>query len=137
MVVDAAGQKVSLLRGSSDAALALYHVERSKLFVLDRLASVKELDGARTANAIEHSRFPFASLPDDYDIGEWAALLPGPHRSVGRCAILERSTRSITNSREIGLHRQLGYESPADLVDKYPSSTGTGCLRILRTRSAS
>jgi len=77
MVVDAAGQKVSLLRGSSDAALALYHVERSKLFVLDRLASVKELDGARIANAIEHTRFPFASPPDDYDIGEWAALLRG------------------------------------------------------------
>jgi hypothetical protein len=87
MVVDAAGQKVSSPRGSSDAVLAPYHVERSKLFVLDRLASVKELDGARIANAIEHSCFPFASLPDDYDIGEWASLLPGPHRSVGRSAL--------------------------------------------------
>ena len=39
LVVDAAGRKVSLPRGSSDAALAPYHVERSKLFVLDRLRS--------------------------------------------------------------------------------------------------
>src|SRR6202142_371769 len=47
LVVDAAGRKVTLPRGSSDAALAPYHVERSKLFVLDRLAEIEELDGAR------------------------------------------------------------------------------------------
>jgi hypothetical protein len=35
-VVDGGGRKISLPRGSSDAALAPYHVERSKLFVLDR-----------------------------------------------------------------------------------------------------
>src|SRR5215471_11016958 len=46
-VVDGTGRKISLPRGSSDAALAPYHVERSKLFVLDRLASVEELDAAR------------------------------------------------------------------------------------------
>ena len=39
-------------RGSSDAALAPYHVERSMLFVLDRLASAEEVDAARIARAI-------------------------------------------------------------------------------------
>jgi hypothetical protein len=33
-----------LPRGSSDAALMLYHVDRSKLFVMDRLAKTKLLD---------------------------------------------------------------------------------------------
>jgi hypothetical protein len=33
-IVDGTGRKVSLPRGSSDAALGPYHVERSKLFVL-------------------------------------------------------------------------------------------------------
>src|SRR4029077_18771433 len=51
-VVDDIGRKVSLPRGSSDAALAPYHVERSRLFVLDRLASAEELDAARIARAI-------------------------------------------------------------------------------------
>jgi hypothetical protein len=37
-VVDGGGRKISLPRGSSDAALAPYHVERSKLFVLDQSA---------------------------------------------------------------------------------------------------
>src|SRR3979409_835790 len=44
-VVDGTGRKGSLPRGSSDAALAPYHVERSKLFVLDRVAAIEELDG--------------------------------------------------------------------------------------------
>src|SRR5207248_10066629 len=40
-IVDGTGRKVSLPRGSSDAALAPYHVERSMLFVLDRFATVR------------------------------------------------------------------------------------------------
>src|SRR5262245_7414480 len=35
-VVDANGRKIPLPRGSSDAALAPYHVERSQIFVRDR-----------------------------------------------------------------------------------------------------
>jgi hypothetical protein len=56
-VVDAAGHKVSLPRGCSDAALAPYHVDRSKLFVLERVAQIDELDGPRIARAIEFTRF--------------------------------------------------------------------------------
>ena len=57
-IVDAKGNKVTLPRGSSDAALMPYHVDRSKLFVLDRFGKVKSLDAARVANAIECTRFP-------------------------------------------------------------------------------
>ncbi|MGH6799645.1 MAG: metal-dependent phosphohydrolase, partial [Roseiarcus sp.] len=74
-VVDGAGHKVTLPRGCSDAALAAYHVERSKLFVLDRLASIEELDGPRIAGAIEHTRFPFPEAPDEPGVDEDAALL--------------------------------------------------------------
>src|SRR5271154_342112 len=73
-VIDAAGHKVTLPRGCSDAALAPYHVERSRLFALDRLASIDELDGTRIANAISHTRFPYSSSPDDHDVHEDAAL---------------------------------------------------------------
>src|SRR6476660_1507899 len=50
-IVDGTGRKGSSPRGSSDAALAPYHVERSMLFVLAGVASVEELDGARIARA--------------------------------------------------------------------------------------
>jgi uncharacterized membrane protein len=51
-VVDGTGRKISLPRRSSDAALAPYHVERSKLFVLDRVVSSSELDAARIARLL-------------------------------------------------------------------------------------
>src|ERR1700747_914642 len=38
-VIDASGRKAKLPRGSSDAALLPSHVERSKLFVMDRIAT--------------------------------------------------------------------------------------------------
>ena len=122
LVVDAADRKVTLPRGSSDAALAPYHVERSKLFVLDRLASIEELDGPRIASAIEHTRFPFSALPEDPGVDEWAALLRAADLvgQVGDPHYLRKANALYHEFEEIGLNRQLGYASPADLVDKYP-----------------
>ena len=123
-VVDGTGRKVSLPRGSSDAALAPYHVERSKLFVLDRIAAVEELDGARIARAIGFTRFPYSSLPDDEKEGidEEASLLRAADLigQLGDPHYLRKVNALYYEFEEIGLNRQLGYESPADLVDKYP-----------------
>lgn len=52
-IADVNGGTVRLPRGSSDAALAPYHVDRSKLFVLERLDSVEQVDADRVARAIE------------------------------------------------------------------------------------
>ncbi len=122
VVVDAASRKVALPSGSTDAALAPYHIERSKLFVLDRLASIDELDGARIAGAIEHTRFPYSSLPDDPDIDEWASLLRAADLvgQMGDPRYMRKANALYYEFEEIGLNRQLGYESPADLVDRYP-----------------
>jgi hypothetical protein len=123
-VVDGTGRKVSLPRGSSDAALAPYHVERSKLFVLDRIAAVEELDGARIARAIGFTRFPYSSLPDDKKEGidEEASLLRAADLigQLGDPHYLRKVNALYYEFEEIGMNRQLGYESPADLVDKYP-----------------
>src|SRR6266496_4141867 len=60
--------------GNSDA---LYHnVEHSMLFVLDRVAAVEELDGARIARAIGFTRFPYSpSTNEKEDVDEDGALL--------------------------------------------------------------
>ena len=47
-VVDASGRRVTLPRGASDAALAPYHVERSILFVKDRLGCSPFIEAAAT-----------------------------------------------------------------------------------------
>ena len=122
LVVDADGQKVTLPRGSSDAALAPYHVERSKLFVLERFAEVEEVDGQLIAGAIEHTRFPFSSVPEDHAIDEWGALLRAADLigQLGDPHYLRKTNALFYEFEEIGLNRQLGYELPADLVDKYP-----------------
>jgi hypothetical protein len=121
-VVDATGRKVSLPRGSSDAALAPYHVERSMLFVLDRIAGVEELDGARIARAIGFTRFPYSSSADEEDVDEEGALLRAADLigQLGDPNYLRKANALYSEFEEIGLNKQLGYDSPADIVDKYP-----------------
>ena len=121
-VVDDAGHKITLPRGCSDAALAPHHVEPSKVFVLDRLAAIEELDSARIAGAIEHTRFPYSSAPEDRDIDEDAALLRAADLigQLGDPGYLGKVNALYCEFEEIGLHRQLGNESPPDLADNYP-----------------
>ncbi len=69
-VADVSGRTVRLSRGASDAALAPYHVDRSKLFALERLDSTENL--------------------------------------------------LFYEFEEIGLNKTLGYETPADIVYKFP-----------------
>jgi hypothetical protein len=125
-VVDATGRKISLPRGSSDAALGPYHVERSQLFVLDRVAAVEELDSARIARAIGFTRFPYASPADEKEdeqgLDEEGSLLRAADLigQLGDPHYLRKANALYYEFEEIGLNRQLGYESPADIVDKYP-----------------
>jgi hypothetical protein len=118
-IVDESGRKISLPRGSSDAALAPYHVERSKLFVLDRLAAVEELDGTRIARAIECTRFPYG---DEKEVDEEGALLRAADLigQLGDPHYLRKANALYHEFDEIGLNKQYGYESPADLLEQYP-----------------
>src|SRR5262249_25281115 len=62
VLIDAAGHKVKLPRGASDAALLPRHVDRSKLYIMERIQGIAELDAVRIARAVEGSRFP-SSMP--------------------------------------------------------------------------
>jgi hypothetical protein len=120
-VTDTKGSKIELPRGSSDAALLPYHVDRSKLFVLDRFEKSKLLDAGRIARAIEYTRFPSSSEPDDLDNEEGllmrAADLIG---QLGDPHYLRKVNALYYEFEEVGMNRQLGYTSPADLTDLYP-----------------
>ena len=121
-VVDASGQSVTLARGSSDASLAPYHVERSKLFVRERLGASPIIDAERVARAIEFTRFPVCREPEDgLEVREGrlvqAADLIG---QLGDPLYLKKANALFYEFEEIGLNRQLGYASPADLVERYP-----------------
>jgi hypothetical protein len=121
-VVDGTGRRVSLPRGSSDAALAPYHVDRSKLFVMDRVATVEELDSVRIARAIGYTRFPYSRSIDEDELDEEGSLLRAADLigQLGDPHYLRKANALYYEFEEIGLNRQLGYESASDLVDKYP-----------------
>jgi hypothetical protein len=96
------------------------------LFVLDRFAAVEEVDSARIARAIEFTRFPYVSPTDEAEgeqgIDEFGSLLRAADLigQLGDPHYLRKANALYYEFEEIGLNRQLGYESPADIVDKYP-----------------
>lgn len=122
-VVDRAGNSVGLPRGASDAALTVHHVERSKIAVLERFEGHAHVDAARVAKIIELTRFP---VPDDDDHAE-TATEAGLMRAADLIGQLgdplypKKLNALFQEFREAGLDKVMGYESPADLAEAYPS----------------
>jgi hypothetical protein len=120
-VIAADGSKTKLPRGSSDAALLPYHVERSRLFVLDRLAGTHVLDADRVARAVAFTRFPASAEQDGREHEEGslvrAADLIG---QLGDPHYLRKANALYCEFEEAGMNKQLGYDSPTDIVDRYP-----------------
>jgi hypothetical protein len=119
-IVDANGCKAQLPRGSSDAALMAYHVDRSKLFVMDRIAPSEVLDAARIARALDFTRFP-AAIEADRQEDEEGLLLRAADLigQLGDPHYLRKVNALYYEFEEVGLNKQLGYASPADIIDLY------------------
>jgi hypothetical protein len=87
---------------------------------MDRLGKEKILDAVRIADAIEYTRFPLPGGPDgDSEEGYLvrAADLIG---QLGDPHYLRKANALYYEFEEVGMNRQLGYTSPADLTDQYP-----------------
>ena len=119
-VINAEGSKINLERGSSDAALMPYHVDRSKLYVMDRIGDSPLLDADRIVRAIECTRRSTRE-PDDYD-GEEGMLMRAADLigQLGDPHYLRKTSALYHEFEEAGINRQLGYASPADLTEQYP-----------------
>jgi hypothetical protein len=124
-VADVNGRTVKLPIGSSDAALAPYHVDRSKLFVIERFDTVEFVDADRIARAIEYTRFPYPSASNEVldDLYEEEGLLLRAADLIGQLGdpnYMRKSNALFYEFEEIGLNKTLGYKTPADVVYKYP-----------------
>jgi hypothetical protein len=118
-VVDAAGTKVALPRGSSDAALMSYHVDRSKLYIMERIEGMPQLDKQRIADAIEGTRFPpleGQQYSEEASIVRAADLIG----QLGDPNYIRKANALFCEFEEVGVNRQLGYNSPADIFERYP-----------------
>ncbi len=121
-VVDQSGRKVTLPRGASDAALMPYHVDRSKLFVYERLGNSPHVDPARIAEAIELTRFPpCLEGREGADLEARLVLASDLIGQLGDPLYPKKANALFAEFEENGQNRQFGYDTPADLVDKYPS----------------
>jgi hypothetical protein len=121
-VIDATGRKATLPRGSSDAAMLPFHVDRSKMFVMERVKGIEMLDRQRIARAVEGTRFPSNLPSEDEEYHEEAALLRAADLigQLGDPHYIRKANALYYEFEEAGLNRQLGYSSPADLVNLYP-----------------
>jgi hypothetical protein len=136
-VADVNGRTVQLPLGASDAALAPYHVDRSKLFVIERLDSVELLDAPRIARAIEYTRFPYApSASNGDDLNEEEGLLLRAADLIGQLGdpnYMRKSNALFYEFEETGLNKTLGYNTPADIVYKYPQFYWTNVAPQIQT----
>jgi hypothetical protein len=121
-VIDRSGQTVSTPRGASDAFLAPWHVERSKIAVQERFGDHPFVDSDRICGALELTRFP---VPEEGDYAE-TDTEPGLLRAadlIGQLAdpLYPRKLNALFHEfEEIGCNGRLGYATPADLADQYP-----------------
>jgi hypothetical protein len=121
-VIDADGRTVTLDRGASDAALTHFHVDRSKIFITERLGHSPTLDAQRVVRAVEFTRFPACQQPDIAAEDREGRLVQAADLigQLGDPLYLKKANALFYEFEEIGLNRQFGYTSPADLVERYP-----------------
>jgi hypothetical protein len=95
---------------------------RSKLFVIERLDAVEEIDAARIARAIEYTRFPYvdALKGEVDDLNEEEGLLLRAADLIGQLGdpnYMRKSNALFHEFEEIGLNKKLGCATPADSAD--------------------
>ena len=122
VVMNAAGDTITPPRGASDAFLAPYHVDRGIIYARERFAGSESIDEERIVRAIEFTRFPVPDAQKNEPIDSEPALVRAADL-IGQMAdpFYHRKINGLYHEFvEIGLARQLGYDSPMDLVEQYP-----------------
>jgi len=121
-VINEQGDTRPLPRGSSDAALAPYHIDRGKIFVRHRFREFAGIDTERIARGIELTRFPVPRDDDHMETGTEPGLVRAADL-IGQVAnpyYPSRLNALFQELEETGLAAKLGYHSPADLSERYP-----------------
>jgi len=121
-VANGQGDMIELPRGASDAALAPYHVDRSKICVRERFVFNPLIDPDRLARNIELTRFPVPD-DDDYAATDTEAAFVRAADLIGQLGdpLYPRKLNALFHEfQELGLNQKLGYATPADVADLYP-----------------
>lgn len=120
--------------GATDASLTVYHVDRSKRFVLENLACFHLLDVEAIQQMIEFTRFP---IPED-EFYRNTAGFPGLARSadlIGQLSdsrYLEKLPALFYEFEESGTNKALGYRHFGDLRNGYPKFFKTTVMPLIQ-----
>ncbi|MCW6038063.1 metal-dependent phosphohydrolase [Spirulina subsalsa FACHB-351] len=116
-------QMIELPTGASDAALAPYHVDRGKSFVMERFRGHKLIDAEILKENIELTRFPVPADEDHKNTENYPGLVRAADL-IGQLSdprYLQKIPALFYEFEEIGTNQFLGYQSPGDLRANYPS----------------
>lgn len=110
---------------ATDASLAPYHVNRSKLFVRERFGKVSltHIDVSAIEANIEHTRFPVPENGDYSGTSDYPGLVRAADL-IGQLAdlhYLRKIPALFAEFQETGTSEKLSCRSPAELRAAYPS----------------
>ncbi len=122
VVINAAGERITPPRGASDAFLAPYHIDRGMIYARERFAASDYIDEERIARAIEFTRFPVPADPRFLATDSEPALVRAADLigQMGDPFYHRKINGLFQEFSEFGLAKQLGYDNPMDVVEKYP-----------------
>ena len=121
LIISPDGETLELERGQTDGVLLRDYIERSQMFIRERLGATELIDAERLAEVIELTRMPTPrTAPEDQE--SWPALL----RAAQTIALgadprfVQRSKKLYRQLEEAGFASKMGYKNPADVIDTYP-----------------
>ncbi|OQY60705.1 MAG: metal-dependent phosphohydrolase [Desulfobacteraceae bacterium 4572_88] len=117
------GKTVKIPPGGTDAVLAPYHVDRSKLFIAERFGGklLVETDAQLVMSYIEMTRFP---IPDDEvhkDTKGYGGLVRAADLigQLGDPGYLRKIPALFYEFEEMGTNTIIGYKNPQDMRKNY------------------
>ncbi len=114
---------ISLPYGATDASLAPFHVDRSKLFIQERFGGHKLLDTAAIERNIELTRFPVPADKEHSDTVNYPGLVRAADL-IGQLSdpkYLQKIPALFYEFEETGANKTLGHHTPDDLRKNYPA----------------
>ncbi len=116
-------QTVTISPNSTDAAMAPYHVDRSKQFVRERFGNtiLINVDAERVAGYIEMTRFPVPDEPFYQDTRGYSGLVRAADfiGQLGDPNYLRKIPALFYEFEETGENRNTGYTSPGHMRSSY------------------
>ncbi len=113
---------VELPKGSTDASLTSYHVDRGKLFIQERFGGHPLINANIIKANIELTRFPVPKDGDHDDTINYPGLVRAADL-IGQLSdprYLQKIPALFYEFEETGVNNDLGYQHPDDLRFNYP-----------------